>query len=554
MPFVAGQAYFIAKPSVFLRDAPNGSAKALNHLIFGDWTRCEAPEAQGWVKVFSRRQTGFVRATELTAKRALEINFLDIGQGDSAHVVTPDDEIFVIDGGQGDNLHRFLSWRYNLRHRKVAGVEGTAAGDPAALPPMPIDWVIVSHPDKDHYFGLGRVFGNPKVQVRRVLHNGIFERKATAAELAAAEAGGAKWFEDLGRTFTAPGGTIYLRDLVRDQAGMTGVMDGQKALASLKDYYETFKALRDNPASQGCQYAMISHADGHLPGFEAGQPLEIEVLGPVVETAVIEGVSHTVLRKLGKKGETKNGHSVVLRLTIGKLRVLLGGDLNTESEDYLLRHYTGIGEDASDLESTIYKLERKGTARTPADETKLTTARAARDHLVQKGRERFEVDVAKACHHGSHHFSETFLKALNPIAVVISSGDQESYGHPRPDALGAFGKCGRGHRPLIFSTEIARSTREFTPLRDYFDKLRAFEASIAAASTAKEKARLKKEMEEAKDSNVARYGMITLRSDGATTIVASKLEVPNKDTRWDIHQLVFNAATGQMEYLDRTKG
>jgi beta-lactamase superfamily II metal-dependent hydrolase len=553
MPFIVGQNYFIATTHAFLRESPDAKSKALNHLILGDWTQCKAAEDQGWVKVYSRRQTGFVRTTELTSRRALEINFLDIGQGDSAHVVTPDDEIFVIDGGMTDNLHRFLSWRYNLRSRKVVGVAGVAPGDPAAQPPMRIDWVIVSHPDKDHYYGLGRVFGNPKIEVRRVLHNGIFERKVTASELATAESAGAKWFEDLGRTFRATDGTLYLRDLVRDHAAMTGVMDAQQTLASVKDYYETFKALRDNPASQACQCAMVSHADGHLPGFEPGKPLEIEVLGPVVETMVVDGAPQSVLRKLGDKGETKNGHSVVLRLTIGKLRVLLGGDLNTKSEDYLLRHYTGLPETASALEKTIYQLERKGTNRTPADETKLTAARAARDHLVQKGRERFEVDVAKACHHGSHHFSETFLKVLNPIAVVISSGDEESYGHPRPDALGAFGKCGRGHRPLIFSTEVARSTREFTPLREYFEKIRAFEAEIAAAPTAAEKARLQKEMEEAKDSNVARYGMITLRSDGVTTIIASKLEVPSKEFRWDIHELAFNAATGQMEYLDKTK-
>jgi beta-lactamase superfamily II metal-dependent hydrolase len=553
MSFVVGQSYFIATPHAFLREHADAKSKALNHLIFGDWTQCKAAEDQGWVKVYSRRETGFVRATELTGKRALEVNFLDIGQGDSAHVVTPDDEIFVIDGGMTDNLHRFLSWRYNLRRRKVVGAEGVAAGDAGAQPPLPLDWVIVSHPDKDHYYGLGRVFGNPKVEVRRVLHNGIFERKATSAELAAAASAGAKWFEDLGRTFTAPDKTIYLRDLVRDQAAMTVVMDAQKALASGKDYYETFKALRDNPASRACQSMMVSHADGHLPGFEPGKPLEIEILGPVAETMVVDGAPQLVLRKLGSKGETKNGHSVVLRLTIGKLRVLLGGDLNTESEDYLLRHYTGLAEEASVLDKTIYRLERKGTQRTPADETRLTAARAARDHLVQKGRERFEVDVAKACHHGSHHFSETFLKVLNPIAVVISSGDEESYGHPRPDALGAFGKCGRGHRPLIFSTEVARSTREFTPLRTYFDKIRAFEAKIAAAPTAAERKRLQKEMEEAKDSNVARYGMITLRSDGTTTIIASKLEVPNKEIRWDIHELAYNAATGQMEYLDKTK-
>lgn len=553
MPFTVGQPYFIAAPSAYLRQTASSKAKVLNHLIFGDWTRCEAAEAAGWVKIYSRRQTGFVRVEELTPNRPLEVNFLDIGQGDSAHLVGPDDRIMIIDGGETENLVRFLSWRYNLRDRKVAGADGVAAGDPAAVPPVFIDQVVISHPDRDHYYGLRKVFGHAKLAVGEVFFNGIVERKARTGEMAADEAAGAKWHWDLGRGFTDSGGTRFLRDTIRDHAEMTALLDAQKALASEKDYYDTFAALRANPANAACRLAMLCDEDRHLPGFEPGKPVEIEVLGPVVERRTVAGTERPLLRLLGDEGETKNGHSIVLRLTIGKLRVLLGGDLNTRAEDYLLRHYTGVAEVASDLEKTIYRLERKGTNRTPADETRLTTARSARDYLVKKGRERFEVDVAKACHHGSHHFSETFLQALNALAFVVSSGDEEKFGHPRPDALGAFGKAGRGHRPLIFSTEIARSTREFTPLKTYFDRIRAYEASIAAATTAQAKAKLQKEMEEAKDSNVARYGMITLRSDGTTTIIASKLEVPNGNTRWDIHQLAFNPATGQMEYLDETK-
>lgn len=554
MPFVPGQNYYIAKTFAYLRATADPKGAVLHQLIFGDWTRCEAAEdAQGWVKVFSRRETGFVKAAELTGARALEVNFLDIGQGDSAHIVTPSDEIIVIDGGMTDNLFRFLAWRYNLRGRKVAGAPGVAAGDPQAKPSVPIHHVVVSHPDKDHYGGLRHVFADPRLQALRVYHNGIFERKDAPGQKAADAAAGAPWFGDLGRTFTAPDGTIFLRDLVRDQAGMTTFLTGQAALNSGKDYYDTWKALGGNAASAGCACTMLTQETGFLPGFESGQPVAIEVLGPVTEAVTIGGAQENLLRRLGNEGETKNGHSVVLRLTIGRLRVLLGGDLNTESEDFLLSHYTGLNEHASDLEKTIYRLERKGTSRTPADVAKLTTARAARDHLIQLGRARFEVDVAKACHHGSHHFSETFLHALNALAFVISSGDEEKFGHPRPDALGAFGKAGRGHRPLIFSTEIARSTREFTPLKTYFDKIREFEAKIAAAPTDAEKARVRKEMEEHKDSNVARYGMITLRSDGVTTIIASKLEVANGDTQWDIHELEFNANTGQMEYIDKTK-
>jgi hypothetical protein len=160
------------------------------------------------------------------------------------------------------------------------------------------------------------------------------------------------------------------------------------------------------------------------------------------------------------------------------------------------------------------------------------------------------VDVTKACHHGSHHFSETFLQALNPIATVISSGDGEGYSHPRPDALGAFGKFGRGVRPLIFSTELARSTKEFTNVFDYFDKLKKFEEAIDLADTTAKKRKIEKQMQESKDRNVAVYGMITLRTDGEKVVLAQKIEAPTKlSVKWDIHELHFNEDLGELEYV-----
>lgn len=80
--------------------------------------------------------------------------------------------------------------------------------------------------------------------------------------------------------------------------------------------------------------------------------------------------------------------------------------------------------------------------------------------LISSARNVLQSDFAKACHHGSADFSGTFLAAVNPIATVVSSGDEESFAHPRPDALGAYGRAGRGARPLIFSTELSRSSAE----------------------------------------------------------------------------------------------
>ena len=41
-------------------------------------------------------------------EKMLEIIFVDVGQGDGALLVTPDDKKYVIDAGVGDNMYRYL--------------------------------------------------------------------------------------------------------------------------------------------------------------------------------------------------------------------------------------------------------------------------------------------------------------------------------------------------------------------------------------------------------------------------------------------------------------
>jgi hypothetical protein len=49
--------------------------------------------------------------------------FVDIGQGDGCLMITPDDKLFVIDAGAGDNMLRFLRWRFN-RFRQASRLRG----------------------------------------------------------------------------------------------------------------------------------------------------------------------------------------------------------------------------------------------------------------------------------------------------------------------------------------------------------------------------------------------------------------------------------------------
>ncbi|HRH43145.1 MAG TPA: hypothetical protein PKY82_16055, partial [Pyrinomonadaceae bacterium] len=152
---------------------------------------------------------------------------------------------------------------------------------------------------------------------------------------------------------------------------------------------------------------------------------------------------------------TINGHSLVLKITYGTRTYLFAGDSNEKSEDYMISKYG---------------------ANNP-----------------------FEVDVTKSCHHGSEDFSVEFMKKMNPYATVISSGDNESYSHPRADAIGCSGRYSRGVRPLVFSTELARSTNL--------------------------------------QSNKILFGMINSRCDGKRIYFSQMKEVHTSANLWDSYEV-----------------
>lgn len=543
MELIKGKNYFVSATDTVLHKSGSKTSSALNHLLMGDWMRYLGEETRSWAKVRCRGCDGFVRKSDFSDKRLLELNFVDVGQGDGCHIVTPDDEIIMIDAGEGSNMYRFLSWRYNLRSLKVIGVDGVSQGDNRSRPPVDIDHIVITHPDMDHYYGFKTIFEDRKLKPLCIYHNSIVERPIKAADKLA----GLKYYsgDDLGG-YLSQNGEKYIWDLVHGSTEMHNLIS--KHQNTRKRYIQTLKEAVDNNAT--IKFNSLNKDSGFMPGYEEDKDLRFKVLGPITENVSFDGKSKRGLIRLGAESVTKNGHSVVLQLQLGKLKVMLGGDLNTQSEDHLLKTYGETTKEVSHLEERMFELQAKGSNLNAEQNQELAELETEVTAIATKARRTLQVDVTKACHHGSHHFSETFLRALNPIATVISSGDGEGYSHPRPDALGAFGKFGRGVRPLVFSTELARSTKEFTDVFAYFERLRAFEKRIEEASSNSEKGKIKKEMQEAKDRNVVVYGMITLRTDGEKVILAQKIEAPTKkNKKWDIHELAFNENLDQFEYV-----
>ncbi|MBV7255788.1 MBL fold metallo-hydrolase [Pacificimonas sp. WHA3] len=526
--------------------------KKVKHLLWGDWVKITAydyrtapenPEDSasppptldhddldfiesklaGMVPVRVRGRSGYMHAEDLGEKQLLEVVFVDVGQGDGVLLVTPDDRKYVIDAGVGDNMCRYLEWRF-------AGFKGAVSG---------FDGVILTHPDKDHYFGVSHLVANENFRAAHIWHNGIVERFAISA------AGRQSSASDL---LLGPRETVggkdkqdYLTGLIEDDAALSAFLSNRKHWVSArtgraKQYPDLLNRAQTAVDASGERrfpdIAMLSTEHGerfggrvYLPGFapDSGSACTIQIIGPVVEptadgkprlrTFADKAQAHTTSMNSGK---TKNGHSVLLKLIYGRFSLLFGGDLNSPAEMFLLEHYTGL---------PVYE---------PADPTDTD--------VVQAARPIFGADVAKACHHGSGDFTDRFLAAINAAATIISSGDEESHGHPRSDTLGAVGHHGRGERSLVFSTELARSAPEYLSRKDspWFQGANLQGRAQAEPDPVKRaalQAQADEKLSTARKRNVTVYGSINLRSDGERVVIAYMLEKPSDSRRWDVYTL-----------------
>lgn len=429
----------------------------------------------------------------------LEVMFLDIGQGDGCLLNIPrkgrSPRRMIVDAGAGDNMMRFLKHKYQRSHK-----------------PVSFEAFVITHPDKDHYFGFDPVFGSNDFKVDTVYHSGLVERTAS------------KKSNTLGPRKKINGRT-YCTNLVATNSELDALLT--KAKVGSKQYPGMLRKALDSPLVKDIR--MINAADGHLPGCGPADDCTIEILGPVPENV---NNGKPALRWLSDLGKTKNGHSVVVRLIYGEISILLGGDLNIKSEDYLLEHYTG----------------EKVPPRTVQDE----------EILVRKARRIFQSDFAKSCHHGSADFTEFFLQSVNAHATVISSGDDEPHAHPRADTLGTVGKHSRGRRSLIFSTELARSTKEnIKNAEDFRDEVRKAAEAVEAANksgSASKISRANKKFDAVLDRikrSVDTFGAINLRTDGRKAIFAYKIERPrSKKSQWDIYKFERDGA-GDLEFQSK---
>jgi beta-lactamase superfamily II metal-dependent hydrolase len=485
---------YAAFPSALVFESAKAGAKVVKQLLWGDWVRITGQAQGAFTPVHARGCNGFMRTATLQDERLLELVFVDIGQGDGCLMVTPDDKLLVIDAGAGDNMLRFLKWRFSGFAKRFV-----------------FEAAILSHSDLDHYGGFQGLFDEPNVFFKSVYTNGFMERQTTRDT-------------DILGARVKHNGAQYITSLVTDLASLDAFL-ADSANFKGKKYPTMLKAARN--AGKFADYRMLSVADRFVPGFSPGDSaVELELLGPILED--VDG--RKGLRWFGDVGKTKNGHSVAVRVRYRGVTIFAGGDLNIPSESLLLKHHAGA-------------------AAFPVTE-------ADRLALVDEARPKLSAHFAKACHHGSGDVSRAFLTAVNPLGTIISSGDDEAFSHPRADTLGTIGKCSRGDRPAIFCTELARSAPErIKHPRLLHAELDDLVARLKKALTPAEEKKVNSSIASLKKSlerSIAVYGAINLRTDGARAVVAQKIEKPrNPQAAWDIYQFDRADSAAELTFVSK---
>jgi beta-lactamase superfamily II metal-dependent hydrolase len=482
---------FLSESTAPLYVAATGSKKLLE-LLWGDQVKVlEAGTPR--TKVRARGKTGYVSSSALGDESLLEVYFIDVGQGDGVLIRTPDGRHIMIDGGfkrasqpTGKNAADFVDWKfakdYGLTH-------------------IHLDAMMASHNDADHYGGLSDLLNVDEID----------ELDAQEVRVDAFYHAGVAWWVN------PTSGERWLGPTTPDKKYLTQLMGKRpQILAALKDdadpklqgeWAQFMKNVTKAKTVDGTATPIhrLSQVDEHVPGYDGSDGgVAIRILAPF-ETKV---GGQPALHNYGSSAsKNTNGNSLLLRLDYERVRILLTGDLNTESQRALLDDYIG-------------------------------------------NRIEFQCDVAKACHHGSDDVSYEFLSAMRPAVTVISSGDNEGHDHPRPGIVAASATTGyleitadRIVTPLVYSTELARSLNLGKPTK--------LTIADPAGDTVVEGNELGAVTIDAKvtkagdlnPTTVTRpldgtyivagviYGLVNVRTDGATILCATLNE---KDDTWQI--------------------
>ena len=470
--------------------------KTLLELLWGDHLTV-LDVAGPRTKVKARGKTGFVNADAIGDESLLEVYFIDVGQGDGVLIRTPEDRHIMLDGGfdrtkqpTGKNAADFVDWKFVKDY---------------GLNRIHLDAMIASHNDADHYGGLSDLLDASQ----------SMELDADEVRVDAFYHAGVGWWVHPSTHQRWLGPTTddkkFLTQLMGNWLQVVAALKSDaepKLQGEWADFMENVTKAKtiDDAATP---ILRLSQVNRHVPGFDGSNGgAAIRILGPFETTMSGEPALHNYGSSASKN---TNGNSLLLRLDYGRSRILLTGDLNTDSQRALLEDYTG-------------------------------------------NRMEFLCDVAKACHHGSDDVSYEFLSAMRPAVTVISSGDNEGHDHPRPGIVAASAITGhleisqdRIVTPLVYSTELARSINlgkptKVTMTRDgdttiiEADKLNTIEIEAKTKKAGDLRpTTVKRQLDRTSIVTGLIYGLVNVRTDGKTILCATLNE---KDNTWQVRKII----------------
>ncbi len=454
--------------------------EVLIELLWGDRVEILDPIPQnGYLRVHSRwAPSGYIDPEHLAGKPLLELYFIDVGQGDGVLIVTPERKHILIDGGytrkmqpHGRSAADFVDWKFFKDYKQDKIV---------------IDELICSHCDADHYGGLWDLINAEDdheldctgVEIKRFYHAGV------------------GWWSKNGERSLGKREDGYIKLLLNDRDSIEKAFaEGEyKPQGDWGDFLKCIKAIQ--APSKRLSYNPEKGFD-YLPDYEKtdASKLSIKVLGPIETT--VDGAP--ALKDFITPSQNTNGNSVLLRLDYGKSRILLTGDLNQKSQQYIVDSLSGNTQELA-------------------------------------------ADVVKSCHHGSDDCSYNFLQYVQAAATIISSGDDETHAHPRPNIVVASGATGfrkiskdKLLTPMIYSTEISRSIKIGDPYKisykDYeregssFDIELTDESNIEVSYKQTTSGGLNSKDKKAKLSKLRVadkfvYGLVNVRTDGNKILCA----------------------------------
>ena len=362
-------------------------------LAFGDPIEVLGPAVAGndvRVRLRDGQEGVADRRLKTRATGVLQFALVDVQQGDGMVIETPSGKVILVDGGDNEMFTSYLAARFR-KH--------------TAADPLEVEAIVVTHGDADHFEGLtkirasetGRTNRRLFLRPKRLYHNGIIKDSGSDPKVIFGPA-----VEQSGRHFI----TALEDDLLS--------VDDSRMNAPFKRWKQTLRHWEDaKPAGVApLESRRLKLGVTDAFGFLSADGVKVDVLGPIED-----GPGLPLLKKPGSSSlsasHTINGHSVVLRVELGNVRILLSGDLNEES------------------------MARLSASVDPS---------------------RLEAEIVKVPHHGAEDFDFPTLKKMKPFVWLISSGDDNSakeHIHPRANLLGSLGAASRtGLRPLIFCTEL----------------------------------------------------------------------------------------------------